>query len=109
MTIEFHFPQGKIQEPVLDFIKKNLVRFHHMDKEISRAEVYFKEQATEPLTQKICEIDLTIYGDSIFVRRLAGTFEEAARQAIETLSKDVALQIKSQEELPDEVVSTVKV
>ena len=109
MTIEFHFPQGKIEEHVLDFVKKYLVKFHQKDREISRAEVYFKEQATKPGTQKICEIDLTIYGDSIFVRRLAETFEEAARQAIETLSEDVAVQIKSQQDLPDEVVSTVKV
>ena len=109
MTIEFHFPQGKVEEHVLDFVKKNLVEFHQKDKEISRAEVYFKEQPTKPGTQKICEIDLTIYGDSLFVRRLAATFREAAKQAVETLAKEVALQIKSQYELPDEVVSTVKV
>lgn len=105
MTIEFHFPQGKIKELLMDSVKSSLLEFHHKDKTISRAEVYFKEQDTE----KICEIDLNIFGDSLLVRRAAKTFSEAAMQAIETLSNDVAAHIKSKSEIPEEIVSTVQV
>ena len=109
MTVEFHLPQEKIKEWVIDFVKDKLIEFHHQDKEISRAEVYFKEHATEPDGDKVCEIDLTIYGSSFFVHRNAKTFDQASREAIKMLTEEIQAQIKNRTEPPDEVTSTVKV
>lgn len=108
MTIEFHAPHGKVKEWVIDYLKNKLVQLHHINAAISRAEVYFKEDNT-PGQEKICEIDLTIYGESLFTRRSAGSYEEASREAADALAADIARQTGGDNELPDKVTSTVKV
>ncbi|HVX27215.1 MAG TPA: HPF/RaiA family ribosome-associated protein [Parafilimonas sp.] len=109
MTIEFHAPYHKIKEQVIEHVKKKLLELHHCNKQIVRAEVYFKENAEAKDGAKICEIELTVYGDSLFVRRHANNFKQAAKEAIEALRTEVNKQIKQQTQPPDTVTSTVRV
>ncbi|MDP4252260.1 MAG: hypothetical protein Q8918_19350 [Bacteroidota bacterium] len=109
MNIEFQTPsQGLVKEWILKSIRDKLVEFHQRDKEISKATVCFKEQAGLKTGEFVCEILLTIFGDSLFVHRSADSFEQAARLVLTELSEKVDKIIK-QRETPDEITSTVKV
>ncbi len=108
MNIEFHTPHGQIKEWILNSTRDKLLEFHLRDKEISKATVYFKEQAGPKREEYACEILLSIFGDSIFVRRSADSFEQAAMLVLTELSEKVDKIIK-QRETPDEITSTVKV
>jgi len=109
MTIEFHFPHEKVKEWIIDYVKTKLIGLYHDDKAIARAEVYFKENPGATDGAKICEIELTVYGDSLFIRRNADSFEQASREAVEALAIEVEKQVKEQSEPPDTITSTVKV
>lgn len=109
MTIEFHTPYHKVKEQVIEHVKKKLLELHHRNKQIARAEVFFKENAEAKDGAKICEIELTVYGDSLFVRRHANSFKQASKEAIEALTTEVDKQVKLQTQPPDTVTSTVKV
>lgn len=109
MNIEFQAPQGQVKEWLINHVRNELMKLYHKDKEISRAAVYFREKANDPFHDRICEIDLAIYGDSVFVHRKADSYEQAAREALAELAQKVDTQMKKQNEPPDEVTSTVKV
>jgi putative sigma-54 modulation protein len=109
MTIEFHSPHGKVKEWIVDYMKSKLIELHHLEPAISRAEVYLKEEPGVSAESKICEIDLTIFGESLFVRRSAGSFEEASREALDSLTADMQSQVGRRNEPPDRITSTVKV
>lgn len=109
MLIEFHSDRGKVHEWVIQFVQQKLIDMHHKNKNIAEADVYFREQADSNGGTKICEIDLTVFGDSVFVSRNADSFELAAREVTEWLEQIVADQV-AQQKLPTEAVtSTVKV
>jgi|GEM_PF-670736 uncharacterized protein YacL (UPF0231 family) len=109
MHIEFHTPHNAVREWLITHIRDQLIQLHQRDQEISRAEVYLSEQPAGETVDKLCEIQLTIYGDSIFVRRKAETFEQASRDALTELADKVEERIKRHNEPPDEITSTVQV
>ena len=110
MNIEFQAPNEQVKEWVLSFVRDKLIEFHQSNKDISRAQVYFREEAnTNKEVNKVCEIDLTIYGNSLFVQRKAGSFEQASKEVLAELAKKLEAQNRSQNEPPDEITSTVKV
>jgi len=108
MHIEFHTPEAEVKDWVLTYLRDKLLEFYHRDKEISAAHVYLR-QPGQGESDKVCEVELTIFGDSVFVRTRADSYEQASREAIEELEKLVEEQIRKQSEPPDEMVSTVKV
>lgn len=108
MNIEFHAPHGEVKEWVINYLKEQLMELHRKDKQVSRAQVYFRDQPGGP-EPKVCEIDLSIYGDSLFVHRNAGSYEQAAREVLAELNRKVDEQIRRQSEPPEEITSTVKV
>lgn len=107
MKIRFHNPE--VQEWVVSYTCDKLLDLHHRNKEITAAQVYFKQQADPNNDNKVCEIDLTIYGDSLFVHCKAGSYELAARDALQKLAQKVEEQISKHNEPPDELAGTVKV
>jgi len=108
MTIEFHTPHGEISEATINFLKKNLMACYHRDPEISRAEVYFRKNG-EPEDKCICEVDLTVYGNSLMVLRSAASFQQAAEEVVKEVNLKVDEWIANQKEPPDQITSTVKV
>ena len=103
MTIEFHTPKGKVKEWIMIYLMRQLMELHNSDENISRVQVYLREQ-TPGL--KSCAIDVTIYGDSLFVSRSAFTYEEAVLQALAECQEKIP-QMKRQP--PTQMVSTVSV
>ncbi len=109
MTIEFHTPAREVQEWVIDDIKKKLTEFHHRDKEISRAEVHFRKHPIAFDGDYVCEINLTIFGNSIMVQRSGDSYTQASREVLKELAEIIEDQIQKQKEPPGEIYSSVRV
>jgi hypothetical protein len=105
MNIEFYTPASQVKEWVINYIKEQLIELHNRNKIISRAEVYFRDQNAV----KICEVELSIYGNSISVQRSADKYENAAREVVKELTAKMEEQAKMRNEPPDEITSTIKV
>ena len=108
MNIELHAPPGKVKELVFTQIKEWLIQLHIRDKEISRAEVNLKESKENGQTM-ICEIHLTIYGESLFARREGASFYKAFKKVQKDLNEKIDRQVKDQKEPPVEITSTVDI
>jgi putative sigma-54 modulation protein len=110
MRIEFHTPYDKISETLVNKLRKGILEFSHMNKDISRAEVLLKaDERVISVKNKVCEIRLTVYGDDLFIHSRTESFEKSAKEAIKELKKMVMQQQKKQKDPPDEMISTVKV
>ncbi len=110
MNIEFQTPYGKVSEKLVDDIRNRILELSHMNKNISRAEVLLKEDETIiPAENKVCEIRLTVFGDSLLTHSRTENFTKSAKEAIKELKKMVKQQVKKQKEPPDEITSTIKV
>jgi 3-hydroxy-3-methylglutaryl CoA synthase len=109
MTIEFQVSQVKGSSALVDFIKNELMALAHLNKRISRAEVYLHEDNTARKQNKVCEIRLDIFGESVFVRKETGQYKKSATEVLEELKRLVKEQVKHQNEPPDVTTSTVKV
>lgn len=106
MHIEFHTPAGEIKEWLIEHFKEQLVQFHHYEPAISRAQVYFKHSDQDG---KICEVDIPIFGNSIFIHRVSSSYEQAMQEVLQELRLKVKERYESRKELPDEVTSSVEI
>ena len=109
MQIEIHAPQGQVKEWLIDFVKEQLIQLHQKDKDISRAQVYFREQDDGLIKDKVCAMDLSIYGDSLSIHRKAASYEQAVREVLASLKEKIDVQLQKQNEPPGELTSTVKI
>ena len=109
MNIEFHTPHHEVKEWIIHYMKEELMHVHRDFKEVSRAEVYFSERINDLIPEKICEVDLSIFGDSIKIKRIAASFDQAARETITEVREKLEQHVKTQNEPPDEITSTVNV
>jgi hypothetical protein len=109
MNIEFQTPHGQVNEWLISFIRDKILEFHHLDKNISKAQVCLSEQAGGETGAKKCEIELTVFGDSIFVHKTAVSYEEAAFEAVNELNARIEEVARKNNEPPDEITSSVKV
>src|SRR5689334_5803013 len=110
MIIEIHAPHSDVNESILKPVKEKVLSFSHLIKDIVKAEIILRDDVSAPPHEnKICEMRLTLYGDSLFVHRRSGSFNESACLAVDELEKAVQLQAKMQGGLPDQITSTVKV
>lgn len=110
MIIEIHAPHSEVNESILKPVKEKVLSFSHLIKDIVKAEIILRDDAAAaPHENKICEMRLTLYGDSLFVHRRSGSFNESACLAVDELEKAVQQQAALQQGLPDQITSTVKV
>ncbi len=110
MTIEFHTGYGKVPEELMDKIRKEILEFSHINKDISRAEVMLKEdEMIIPSENKVCEIRLSVYGDDLLAHSRTESFKRSAKEALKSLKKMVKRQVKNQKEIPDKTTSTIKI
>lgn len=108
MIIEFQAPHGEVESLVYDYLRDQLLVIHEKDKDISRAQVYFRNMLKEK-NPFVCEIELTIYGNSLFAHRDGQSYLEAAKAVIELLTGMVEKQINEGRNPSDKITSTVKI
>ncbi|MBC6490114.1 HPF/RaiA family ribosome-associated protein [Flavihumibacter stibioxidans] len=109
MTIEINCPHLKIEESFLKSMEKELLELSHLNKDISRAEVFFREDESQPADNKICEIRLTVFSDNLYARRVSENFYLSAREVMDELKTRVLRQVELGKEPPEETTSTVDV
>jgi putative sigma-54 modulation protein len=110
MIIEIHAPHSEVNESILKPVKEKVLSFSHLIKDIVKAEIILRDDtAASPQENKVCEIRLTMYGDSLFVHRRSDSFNESACLAVNELEKAVQEQARLNHGLPDQITSTVKV
>lgn len=109
MTIEFYTPQKEVPEHVILFIKEKLMEFYHRDNKIFGAEVALKNHYISPGNDHVCEITLAIQGEILMIHRSSDNYIQAARDVLEELSLKVDEFLQNQKELPEQLITTVKV
>ena len=109
MNIEFYAPESQVKERLLRHVRFSLIDLYHAYKNISRAEVYFREEQYKQQNDKVCEIHLDIFGDSIFVHERSESYEEAAEQVLSTLGRKIDDMLKKKYELPESILTSVEV
>ena len=107
LNIEIHTPGGKVKEWLTSYVRDTMLELHRKDKNISKAQVYFWQQAKTKNGDKACEIVLTFQGGSLFVYRKAYSYDKAVREVLDEVVQKVESKIRAQYELPDEITSTV--
>ncbi len=109
MHIEISLPHHTIKPWIADQVKEKLLTLHRLDPEIVEAKVSFHQVSLDQEHEKICEIELIIYGDTIWVCNRSDTYETAAREALEEITRQVDIQIRHRKDPPEQITSTVKV
>ena len=89
MNIEFQAPIGQIKEWIVSYTREQLIGLYHRDKSISRAQVTFRPWLDTQHAYKVCEIDLTINGHSLFIHRQGSSYGMAMRKAIAAVEKKI--------------------
>jgi hypothetical protein len=109
MNIEFYTPSKGVSDSLVAFIRDTILQLHKQHNELSKAEVSFKEKKKIVTTQKICEINLPLFKNSISVIAAADNYEKAGRKAIRQLYDAIAARFKTNHtvntELPHEEVT----
>jgi len=109
MNIEFNAPVREVPEGIINDIKNKLTELHRKDKEISCAKVNFHKNHSGTEVDFTCEIELTIFGNSIMVGRNAPNYSLAAKAVLKEITEKVDLQIHQQKDLPEQLFTSVVV
>lgn len=109
MTIEIHSPYLRVEESLLLDMEKEMMLLCNLNKQISRAEISLREEAGITEDNKICEVRLTIFSDTLYSRRGADTFHAAAQAVMEDLRLKVIRQYLHRNDLRDDIVTTVAI
>ena len=109
MNIEVYTPGNEVKEWLVSYVRDVIIAMHDEHNEISRGEIHFRDRTTEEEAGKVCEINLSIFRNSIDVSGVGNTFDEAAKKAVDDLKKLISQTFKTNSEPPDEIVSTVNV
>ena len=94
MTIEIHSPHKDTTEPLINSIKKSVMELYHLDKTISRGEIYLLQARGESEKEKRCDIRLSVYKNTMFVSRRAPDYSVATRDAIKELKKMIKQKLR---------------
>jgi hypothetical protein len=84
MNIEFNTPRDHVKQWVMTYLLNRMLDIHDRYPFISRAQVDLREKTGN---EKSCDIELTIFQDSVFVHRSAGNFEEACLHAVSSIEE----------------------
>lgn len=109
MTVDIHSPHLKAGSALIRSIEEKVVALSHLNKNISRAEIYLHADKELKKKNRICEIRLEIFGETLFVRRISDSFEKSVITVLKELKKLVTEQAKHLNEPPDITISTVEV
>jgi hypothetical protein len=84
MEICMHTSNQPIDEQLLQSVRQRLQLLLHLERGISKADVFFFENNTLP-ELKTCDIRLSIGADEILVHRKGLSFDRAAGESLKTL------------------------
>ena len=109
MNIEVYTPGNEVKEWLVSYVRDAIIAMHDEHNEISRGEIHFRDRTIEAEAGKVCEINLSIFRNSIDVSGVGNSFDEAAKKAVDDLKNLISQTFKTNSEPPDEIISTVDV
>ncbi|MDQ2863310.1 MAG: HPF/RaiA family ribosome-associated protein [Bacteroidota bacterium] len=87
MKINLQSLHFKASDNIKEFVEDKVGKLSHFDDKILSADVTLFSDDGKSIDNKVCEIRLVVPGYDDFVKRNAGSFEEAIADAVETLQK----------------------
>ena len=108
MKIEFSFPHGEVPGNVIELVKDKLLGYHKENMEVSDAEVIFRH-LPEVDNKYICQVILSLFGETLMVQRGAKTYLRAARDVINEIEIRLEEILKRINEPPEEIATTVTI
>ncbi len=87
MKINLQSLHFKASDNIKEFVEDKVGKLSHFDDKILSADVTLFSDDGKSIDNKVCEIRLVVPGCDDFVKRNAGSFEEAIADAVETLQK----------------------
>ncbi|HWI90066.1 MAG TPA: HPF/RaiA family ribosome-associated protein [Flavisolibacter sp.] len=94
MIIEFYAPDGAISESIINYARNGILKLHKEHKNISRADVSFRQKKRQSGLERICEINLFIAGNTITAKGICKNFDHACSKAIDALHENLVLSLK---------------
>lgn len=79
----------KAKEELTEFVTKKVNDLARFNESIFSSEVILKLDNNATGENKICEIRLMIPGNDLFAKMQSSTFEEATKQVVEALQKQI--------------------
>lgn len=109
MQLEISYPAETLDQSEFIKLKKQLLLLHKHDNEITKAEVILNRINHASIVSYLCEIIISIYGNMFSFNMQGDTYDEAIRNALIATEKKIDELIKHKNDVPEEIVSTVKV
>lgn len=108
MNIEFDYPAGEMKPWIVNQVRDRLLEWHRRDAHLTRAHVIFHSE-TEIALLKICEIKIPGFGSELYIHTSGDSYETATREMLQVLQSRMETRIKTNQEPPDIVTSSVRI
>ncbi len=86
MNIVYFSMDGSENEGLQNTVTEKLQALHSRNPNLSGAQVNFRQESDKTGAGKVCEIDLTHYGEPLHIRKSAVSYELAAQDALAELT-----------------------
>ena len=109
MKIEFNFMHAEVSGHVIDFVRDKLMDFHRENNEVSNAEVSFRQIPWDLKNSYVCQVKITLFGESLLVQRSSSSYLQSSRDVLNEIAIRIEELLKRINEPPEEVVTTVTI
>lgn len=106
MNIEFQEIQASVKPWVMEHMRAELIRLHHLYPALNRVQIIFKSGG-DAGAEAVCELDVPVFGSSVYIHRAAAGFEEVSRDVIRELEQIIRERNADKNEPPDYIVSSI--
>jgi len=89
MKIIIQSPELKPRQSLIDFVTKKIEKLEQYSDRIHEARVLLKLETSDSGANKVCEVRLAIPGNDLFAKRQATSFEEASKEVMIALRKQL--------------------
>jgi ribosome-associated translation inhibitor RaiA len=109
MKIEFNLMHVEVSGHIIDFVRDKLMEFHRENAEVANAEVSFRQIPWELKNNYVCQIVITLFGETLLVQRTTSSYLQSARDVLKEIAIRIEELLKRINEPPEKVITTVEV
>jgi len=109
MIIEIYTHQNEVPEHIIFYLKGKLMDFYHRDNQIDKTEVVLRHRHINEANEYVCEVTLSLHGETLLIHRSGESYLQAIREVLRELSLKINEFLQREKDLPEEIISTVRV
>lgn len=94
MIIEFYMPDKTVNDATLVYVRDEIMKLHKQYKNISRADISFRQKNRQAGSEKMCEISLFISGNTVTAKGICKNFDHASEKAVSVLTENLVSSLK---------------